>query len=576
MDPKHAAQKWLSAFATAASQGDVAALLQSVLPHGWFRDALVFTWNTRSLEGHDKIAAYLTDKLTSAQLSNFELDEEPGLCPELLFGVGVGTGFKFDLPNWRGHGYVRLLPDEATGELKAISLYVSRDSIKGHEEIGRELGIFNNHTLSWHEINASRRAAIEKDPYVIIIGAGQAGLQVAARLKQLDVPALIVEKHKAVGDQWRARYPTLSIHTIRRHHEYLYAPYPETWPEFTPREKIADWMQYYAVSQDLVVWTSSYIIPTPSYDSQSKKWTLIVDKNGEQVELHPSHIISAIGAQGPPNMPEVADKDVFKGEVIHSSSYNGGEPYAGKHAIVIGASQSSADICQDLAYRGAASVTMVERGSTTVASSKKVMEDLYEFWPSGVSTPNCDFKLFSMPMNLYRKILQPREAEFWERDKDLVDILKNNGMALTMGTDGSGYHPLVFERLGGYWWDVGLSAFIESGQVKIKQGVLIERYTEHGVVFTDGSELQADLVVFATGFGDPRVNLKETFSAEVIDRTNPVWGLDHEGEIWGSYRPTGHPGFWYAAGDFSAARALTKQLGLQLQARQLGLVSDDS
>lgn len=403
------------------------------------------------------------------------------------------------------------------------------------------------------------------------VGAGQTGFHIAARFKQMNIPSLVIERHAVVGDQWRQRYPTLSLHTTKNHHTLLYQPYPKNWPTYTPRNKVADWLKQYVESQDLVVWTKSHILPGAKYDSETKRWNVVVRKDDRDIELHPVHIIMATSALGAPRIPEVPGTETFKGTVFHASKYMGGQPYAGKNCIVVGAGNTSADLCQDLWFRGAKSVTMVQRSSTCVVHINTVAGAMAKAYPDGVPYEICDIRFNAMPINLQRAMAREREAEMWEREKPLHDQLRKGGIRLNMGTDGSGQHFLIFERSGGYWVDVGCAPLIESGKVQVKQGVEIEHLTEGGVVFSDGSELPADLLIWATGYVDPRLSHRGTFGAEVIDNTSPIWGLDDEGEIRGAYRPTGHPALWYAGGDFAASRFMSKQLALQIKARELGM-----
>ncbi|PCH35655.1 FAD/NAD(P)-binding domain-containing protein [Wolfiporia cocos MD-104 SS10] len=477
------------------------------------------------------------------------------------------------MPTRLGRGYVRLLLDSSSGEWKALSLFTMVDAIKGYEELGPEDGTYGGHTLSWDEVIDERRAQTERDPYVLIMGAGQSGLNVAARFKQMGIPTVVVEKEKRVGDVWRKRYPTLSLHSIRNHHTLLYQPYPNTWPQFTPGHKLADWLEQYAISQELIVWTNSFVMPTPTYDYVNKKWTATISRNGTEIVLHPGHIVSAIGSTGPPRVPELPGRELFQGTVLHSSEYKGGHAFTGKHTVVVGACASAADICQDVAFRGSASCTMVQRSSTCVLSLNTSMRTEGAMYPDNVPLDICDFKNSSLPLNLSRKFAKEEEAITLEREKELHTKLRNSGFKLNMGTDGSGYIFLIYERLGGSWRDRGLSDYFENGKVKVKQGVEVKRFTRNGVVFTDDTEMQADAVVFATGYYDPRESLRTMFGADVIDQTEQAWGIDQEGEIRGCFRPTGHPALWYGAGDFATSRFYSKQLGILIQASQLGLIS---
>ncbi|KZT03172.1 FAD/NAD-P-binding domain-containing protein [Laetiporus sulphureus 93-53] len=582
VDMQDIVERWLRQFATAASSGDVAATMKTFVPNGWLRDALIFTWDTRSLEGHAKITAYLADTLSNAHLSGFKLDERVWVRPQrVLDGAGIGAGFVFETPRARGRGYVHLIEETDEGveksqdELswKALSVFMMLDEIKGHEESGRESGVYGGHTLSWEEVFGARRAKIEADPHVIIVGGGQTGLQIAARFAKMNISAIVVERNKNVGDQWRQRYPTLSLNTPRNHHTFLYQSYPVNWPEFTPKDKLANWLEQYAVSQDLIVWTNSQIAstPRPTYDAASKRWAVTVNRNGNPVELRPRHIVIAIGMLGEARIPTIPGRDAFVGTVLHASRYGGGQPYAGKHAIVVGAGNTAADLCQDLAFHGA-QVTMIQRSSTCVRSITAVEEEMNRAYPSDVPLEVSDFKLAAMPLGLLRIFARQRTAQMWEEEKNLHAKLRKGGVRLNMGTDDSGQFFLRAERAGGYWHDVGVADMIESGQVKVKTGVELEQFLEKEVVFTDGTTLPADVVVYATGYIDPRESLKDTFGADVIEQTSLLWGLDEENEIKGSFKRSGYPGLWYGAGDFATGRFLSKQLALQIKAIELGMM----
>ncbi|KZT03173.1 FAD/NAD-P-binding domain-containing protein [Laetiporus sulphureus 93-53] len=578
MDPHAIAEDWLQRFSVSVFSGDVDATVQTFLPNGWLRDSLVFTWDSRSLEGHTKITAYLENTLAKANLAGFRLDERPWLRPERVLenDAGISAGFAFESPKTTGRGYAYLLQEsDDRGQWKALSVFMMLENIKGHEERGPEAGVYGGHTLSWEEVNAERRARIERNPHVLVVGAGQTGLQIAARFKQMDIPTLVIERNAAIGDQWRKRYPTLSLNTTKNHHTFLYQAYPTNWPEFTPRDKLANWLAQYAVSQDLVVWTSSSIMahPRPTYESVSKTWTVVIDRDGAPVEIHPIHIVIAVGTLGAPRIPAVLGIEYFGGTIMNGDQYKGGQPFTGKRALVVGAGSTAADICQDLHVHGAEAVTMVQRSSSCVVAQKTIAEDYYRAFPDGVPLEVSDFKFFAMPINLQRAFAKAKEAEMWDKEKELHEKLRKGGVKLNMGRDGSGIQLLIFERFGGGWIDVGVADLIGSGKVKVKQGVEIARFQERQVIFTDESSEDVDLVIFATGYLDPREDLKQIFGEEIIGSTGPLWGLDDEGEIRGCYRPTGHPGLWYGAGEFTTVRFLSKQLALQIKAIELGILS---
>ncbi|KAK0238271.1 FAD/NAD-P-binding domain-containing protein [Armillaria nabsnona] len=569
---------WVDNFAKALASGEISNVLSCILPDGWLRDILVFTWAHRSLHGHEKISAYLNsdsnNKVISAKISNISLDTREFLTPEYESVAGtVTSGFLFSTSVGTGCGYVHLLPD-AQGVWKALSVLMMLDELYGHPEDGPELGVYGEHTLAWEEVVKKRREDIEADPHVLIIGAGQTGLTVAARFRQMNLPTLVVESNPRVGDNWRTRYPTLTLHTPRSHFNLLYQQYPSNWPIFASRDKVANWLEHYAINQDMHVWTNSRPTGIPTYDPETKKWTIVIDHQGTSTTLHPIHIVCTTGVLGAPRIPAIEDRDVFMGTVLHASKYGGGKSYKGKRVIVVGAGNTSADICQDLVVQGAESVTMVQRSSTcVVAKHPGVTNAILSIWPEGVPSEISDFKFFSIPLPLRMKMASAHAVELAEAEREMHEGLRKAGLDVNMGQDGSGQFPMVFQRFGGYWIDVGCAELIISGRVKVKQGVELQRYLSDGVVFTDGSKLDADVVIYATGYHNIRDTIKGMFGEAIMERTSQIWGLDEEGELNGCFKPSGYPGLWFGGGDLTISRILSKRMGLEMQAMQLGLVN---
>ncbi|KAJ7288604.1 FAD/NAD-P-binding domain-containing protein [Mycena rebaudengoi] len=575
IDPNAVASTWLHQFGRFLSSRNVKGATQLFLPAGYLRDVLVFTWNNRTLAGHSKIAGYLADTLKATAISDVKLDTRAKLVPELgnvtPLHSGVSSGFTFNTSVGTGQGYFGLVKDD-NGEWKALTVLMTLVDIRGHEEAGAEKGVYGGHTLAWHDIKGERHRKIEEDPHVLIIGAGQTGLNVAAKFRQMNIPSIVIEQNKRVGDNWRQRYATLTLHTTKMHHTMLYQSYPDNWPTYTPRDKLADWLEQYALSQDLVIWTESRALPTPTYDAATRRWTITIERAGKPVMLHPAHIVLAAGTFGKPRAPQIADSQLFRGISMHAAAWQGGDTFAGKRILVVGAGNSAADICQDLAFQGAESVTMLQRSSTCIVAAESVRAVLEAIWPEDVKTDVADFKSKLLPFHLMKEIGRRTEAQAWAREEKTHEGLKEAGFKLNMGSDGSGYFPLLYERFGGFWVDVGCAPLIASGKVKIKQDVEIARFTPDSVVFTDGASLQVDAVIYATSYESIRDTLRQLFGDATIDQTGPLWGVDEEGELKGCYRPSGHPGLWYAAGDFAVSRFYSKQLALEIKALELGLM----
>ncbi|EMD35756.1 hypothetical protein CERSUDRAFT_84853 [Gelatoporia subvermispora B] len=593
IDPVAIATAFLKQFEAATSSGDVDAFRNLFLPIGWMRDHLVFSWDLRSLEGPEKLSQYLSEavgnqsRFAAASLHNVTLETGTTIGP-ITFPVpggapdakGVQGPFRFELqsPAGFGRGYFRLVPD-AEGNFKVFALYVTLEDLKGHEEPKeRPNGLFAGHSKYWSEEKAERHAAVENDPTVVVVGGGQAGLMCAARLSRMGVHALVIERSPRVGDVWRERYPNLTLHTSAHHSSVLYHPWPQTYPKFIAKDIVADFLESYAIGQDLVVWTSSTVLPTPTYDNGTGTWTIPVDREGKKVTVKAKHIIMATG-NGRSRIPDFPGMAKFKGPLYHSDKHRGAAPFAGKRAVVIGACNAGADIAQDFVAKGASEVTMVQRTATCVISAKAINIATFEaIYPETRAIEDGDLLYHSLPPRLGMRLAAGGgTARLKALDKDLHEALAAKGFKLTWElTPGGGEVGLLgffFERVAaGSMVDVGCGQLIIDGKVKMKSGVEVDHFEEDGVVFADGSKVLADVVVLATGNLPIIENTAELFGERIKSKIgSKVWGLDAEGELTLCYRPTGQPGLWYAPGAFQHSRYHSKHLALQILAQELGI-----
>jgi hypothetical protein len=182
----------------------------------------------------------------------------------------------------------------------------------------------------------------------------------------------------------------------------------------------------------------------------------------------------------------------------------------------------------------------------------------------------------------------------YEAEKDILDGLKAAGFELDFGVDGAGISRAYMTRGGGYYIDVGCSQLIADGKVKVKRSPEgIAGFNESGLLLKDGSALDADIVVLATGYDNMRTTVRKVLGDRVADRCRDVWDLDEEGEINAvgecpgllvndaderrqMWRPSGHPGFWFMGGNLALCRIYSKFLALQIKAIEAGLVSQDT
>ena len=582
------ASEWINAFnhsLTAAPQSpDTAAHL--FLADSYWRDALGVTWQLDTMVGSDAIVAALRDNAARVGLSDLALDDTAS-PPQWVNRAGtdaIEAFFRFETKAAIGRGIMRLCPTTepaATGnsdrQWAAWTLFTAIDQLKGHEEkLDRNRPTGSSYSRDFRGPNwLDKRLAAQKyedrDPAVLVVGGGQAGLSIAARLTQLGIDNLIVDKNSRIGDNWRNRYHALTLHNQLHVNHLPYMPFPPTWPTYIPKDMLALWFESYAAAMELNVWTDTEMT-SGSYDEASQLWDItLTGKDGSIRKMAPRHVILATGVSGIANRPEIPTIDRFAGTVLHSSDYGDGDDWAGKNAIVIGCGNSGHDISQDL-YASGASVTMVQRSPSLVVNIEPSAQFPYRLYDEGRTTDECDFITTSMPLPLVKKAHQHFTRQSQTADKTLLDKLASVGFQLDFGEDDTGWQFKYLTRGGGYYFNVGASDLIADGHIKLIQNADIDAFTAAGVSLKTGAHIPADLVVLATGYKKQEFLVAKLFGQDVADRVGPIWGFGDGLELRNMYRPTGQPGLWMIAGSFAQCRINSKYLALQIKAVEEALI----
>ena len=575
--PSRRAQAWLDQFAAALASGQADAVLPLFDADCYWRDLVAFTWNIRTQEGHAAIRDMLAARQADTAASNFQLEGEATEAD----GV-TEAWFTFETRVARGRGHLRLKGGKAWTLLTTMVELKGFEEKKGPRRIkGAEHGVHKGRK-SWLELRQDEQARLgySEQPYVLIIGGGQGGIMLAARLRRLGVPTIVVEKNERPGDSWRKRYKSLCLHDPVWYDHLPYLPFPDDWPVFAPKDKVGDWLEMYTKVMEINYWGST-TAKKATFDEAKGEWTVVVDRNGEEVTLRPKQLVFALGVSGYPNVPKIAGAETFAGDQHHSSKHPGPEQYAGKKCVVLGSNNSAHDICAALWEHGA-DVTMVQRSSTHIAPSDSLMElalgGLYseEAVKNGIDHHKADLIFASVPYKIMHTFHIPVYEEMKKRDADLYSRLEKAGFLLDFGDDGSGLFMKYLRRGSGYYIDVGASELVANGSIKLKSGVNIDRINPKSVTLSDGTELPADLVVYATGYGSMNHWLADLVSPEVADRVGKVWGLGSattkdpgpwEGELRNMWKPTNQKQLWIHGGNLHQSRHYSQFLSLQLKAR---------
>jgi cation diffusion facilitator CzcD-associated flavoprotein CzcO len=569
-----AAQAWLTQFEGALTRRDAAALGSLFQGDSHWRDVLALTWGLTTVSGADAIVAALFAH-AEARPSRFRID--PGRTPpRRVKRAGIETIeaiFAFETPLGHGDGVLRL----CSGTPKAWTLLTALEEMKGHEErVGRKRPTGQSHSRdfrgpNWLDQRNDAATYADHDPTVLVVGAGQAGLAAAARLKVLDIDTLIVDREARIGDNWRNRYHALTLHNQVQVNHLPHMPFPPSWPSYIPKDKLAGWLESYVEAMELNAWTGAELAGG-DYDAAAQCWSVTVRRDGTSRTLRPRHIVMATGVSGIPNMPDIPTLSTFRGQVMHASQYRDGEDWKGKRAIVIGTGNSGHDIAQDLFSSGAA-VTLVQRSATLVVNIEPSAQLAYAMYDEGPPLEDCDLLALSTPLAVGRKGHQLLTQQGKALDQPLLDRLTQKGFRLDWGEDGTGWQFKYLSRGGGYYFNVGCSDLVADGKVKLAQFADIARFTAEGVEMQDGTVMEADLIVLATGYKGQEHLVRKLFGADVATRVGPIWGFGADQELRNMYARTRQPGLWFIAGSLAQCRINSKYLALQIKAIEQGLLA---
>jgi putative flavoprotein involved in K+ transport len=570
-------ERWLDAFESALRDQNRTALGSLFAADCHWRDLVAMTGTITPYIGQ----AAVLDGLLSAQakVKAFRFAVADGRTkPRRINRVGldvIEAIFTFETAIGRGDGVVRL-PVEDPG--RAWVLMTSLEELKGLEEpIGKRRPTGDNYARifggpNWADVRAKEQAFEDREPAVLIVGAGQAGLAMAARLRLLGVDTLVVDAHPRVGDNWRTRYHSLALHNQVALNHMPYMPFPPSWPKYLPKDMLANWLENYAWAMECNVWTGTRLVEG-RYDEAAGRWAAKVSRSdGSERVLRPHHLIFANGIVGSPFTPKLPGLEDFKGEVIHTHGFHNGEAWRGKRALVLGAGVSGHDVAQDLHSNGA-EVTLIQRGSVTVVSVESGGINHALYYAEDTPLEDCDLIAASTTYPLLVKGYQIAVKRMVERDKDLLAGLEARGFKNDMGEDGTGHQMKLRRRFGGYYLNVGASDLIVSGEVGLLQYEQVDRFVAEGLRLKDGTVVPAELLVTATGYSSQVDVMRRLLGNEIAEKVGQVWGVDTDGELTNMYRPTPQQGLWFVGGGLSHSRIYSKYLALQIKMLEAGLAA---
>lgn len=582
---------WLKEFNLALQSGRADDIVDCFLEDGYWKDFLAITWDFRTYFGPEEIGDDLVPVIARSGLRELKIaqDRTP---PQ--FGRRSGRSvlegfFDFETDLGRGTGVVRLVQDEPDdgqwdeaeeGPWKAWLLLTSMQELKGFEEqagMRRPSGDqFSKNLVEGNWLD-QRKAGIESagsNPPVLIVGAGHAGLILAARLKQMGVEALVIEKDERIGDVWRKRYHSLTLHNQVFANHMPFLSFPKSWPVWIPKDKLANWLEFYAEALELNVWTST-ALKSAEYDAASKRWNIEVERNGEKSTLESPNLVLSTGVSGSiPKIPEIPGIENFKGEVVHSNGFTRGDLYDGKRVMVVGTGNSGHDIAQDLHVNGAEKVYMLQRGPTCVVSLEPTAVRTYAVYREDTPVEDVDLLTSVLPYPILEDTYKWITKQSKVADAKLVEDLEAVGFRTYYGKSDTGFQMMYLKGEGGYYIDVGCSDLIINREIEIVNYDDTKGFSANAVKMRDGSELQVDAIILATGFMNMQENVRKFLGDEIADSVGRIWGLDEHCQQQNMYKPTAQPGLWFMGGALIDARLFSRFLAIRLVAELNGLTPD--
>ena len=529
------AESWLSAFAAGV---DHASLFTE---DAIWRDYLAFEWDLKTYEGGSDILNALSGQTTNNAT---------------LADILSKTEFVFHCngPN----GAIKALVELQNG--LCVRLFTSLEAPHSHSDF---------ETAS----KASHQGEKQK-PFIVIIGAGQSGLALAAQLQNMNIPYEVIEQNTRIGDNWRHRYDSLVLHDPVWVNHLPFKPFPEDWPVFTPKDMMGDWLEDYASTLDLNV-TCGTSVQSAQFDEHQSLWDISLSRDGEIRQVQAAHLVFAVGTSGFAHKPDFTGSDLFSGEQMHSSAYKTGSGYKDKDIVIIGATNSAHDIAVDLVKHGGRP-TLIQRSSTHVVPHKVYLEDILAplYAPEqNRAVADSDFLSIATPM----RSLEKRGKAIFDKAKQdwstFYGSLTKIGFTLDFAEDGSGIIGKYRRSASGYYIDVGGSQRVIDGHIAVKSGFGVEAIVEDGVLLSDGTTLKADAIIYATGFGSMEEWVSKLIDKETADKIGKCWGYGSgyrgdpgpwEGELRNMWKPTAQQGLWFMGGNLAQVRIYSRYLAMQL------------
>ncbi len=325
-DPSSAAGRadaWLASFEAALVARDVERAAGMFATESFWRDLVSFTWNLTTVEHRAGVTDLLGATLEQTDPSGFAPPSRPPRTTASSRRGSPSRPLSAAAPGWCGWS----ARTARTGRSPSSPPSTSSRATKSRSAVG---GRWEPSTVPTSTAPPGRSSARPRprawgrphSPTCWSSAAVRAGIALGSRLRQLGVPALVIDKHPRPGDQWRNRYKSLCLHDPVWYDHLPYIKFPENWPVFAPKDKIGDWLESYVKVMEVPYWSNTEA-RSATWSEDAGEWTVEVEREGKPLTLKPTQLVFATGMSGKARMPEVPGADVFQGDVHHSSRHPG-------------------------------------------------------------------------------------------------------------------------------------------------------------------------------------------------------------------------------------------------------------
>jgi cation diffusion facilitator CzcD-associated flavoprotein CzcO len=308
-------------------------------------------------------------------------------------------------------------------------------------------------------------------PDVLIVGAGPAGLAAAAQLGRRGISALVLERGESVASSWRRRYDRLRLNTSRWTSNLPHARYPKAAGLFPSRDDVVGYLEDYAAGNSIEISSGTIV---ERVDRDEHHWTLTTSAG----QMTAPHVIVATGHQHTPLIPAWPGREQFRGRLLHSAEYRNPREFHGADVLVVGPGCSGMEIAYDLVEGGAGRVHVAVRTQPNII--------LRQAGP--------------LPGDVPATLMYPLPPQIGDRQTRVIRRLTigdlsahglvppNEGIMSRAHREGKA--PAILDK----------PVIDAIKQRRIEITAAVDSLDATGVVLTDRTRLEPDVVIAATGY----------------------------------------------------------------------------